>query len=259
MFDMAGNRLAVADPRADKPEIVAPDGTDTTFFGSDTDGSGFPNFFGTSAAAPHAAAVAALLWQLRPSSVPAQVYALLENSAIDMGVAGFDNDSGFGLIQADATLAIVPEGLANISTRGSVLTDDNVMIGGFIIEGVNPKSVLVRARGPSLGGAPFSIPGTLGNPFLRIFSGSTVIAQNDDWQTTDPLCASMGLVCGGPAEISATGLDPCDPNPNQSTSPPGCSQEAAILITLAPGAYTAIQSGVGGGTGIGLIEVFEMN
>jgi hypothetical protein len=259
MFDMAGNRLAVADPRADKPEIVAPDGTDTTFFGSDTDGSGFPNFFGTSAAAPHAAAVAALLWQLRPSSVPAEVYALLENSAIDMGVAGFDNDSGFGLIQADATLAIVPEGLANISTRGSVLTDDNVMIGGFIIEGVNPKSVLVRARGPSLGGAPFSIPGTLGNPFLRIFSGSTVIAQNDDWQTTDPLCASMGLVCGGPAEISATGLDPCDPNPNQSTSPPGCSQEAAILITLAPGAYTAIQSGVGGGTGIGLIEVFEMN
>jgi hypothetical protein len=259
MFDMAGNRLAVADPRADKPEIVAPDGTDTTFFGSDTDGSGFPNFFGTSAAAPHAAAVAALLWQLRPSSVPAEVYALLENSAIDMGVAGFDNDSGFGLIQADATLAIVPEGLANISTRGSVLTDDNVMIGGFIIEGVNPKSVLVRARGPSLGGAPFSIPGMLGNPFLRIFSGSTVIAQNDDWQTTDPLCASMGLVCGGPAEISATGLDPCDPNPNQSASPPGCSQEAAILITLAPGAYTAIQSGVGGGTGIGLIEVFEMN
>jgi hypothetical protein len=69
----------------------------------------------------------------------------------------------------------------------------------------------------------------------------------------------MGLVCGGPAEISATGLGPCDPNPNQSTSPPGCSQEAAILITLAPGAYTAIQSGVGGGTGIGLIEVFEMD
>jgi hypothetical protein len=258
MFDRAGNRFAVADPRADKPEIVAPDGTDTTFFGTDADGNGFPNFFGTSAAAPHAAAVAALLRQLRPSSGPAEVYALLENSAIDMGVAGFDNDSGFGLIQADATLAVVPDGVTNISTRGSVLTGDNVMIGGFIIEGANPKTVLVRARGPSLGGAPFSIPGTLGNPFLRIFSGSTNIAQNDDWQTTDPLCASMGLVCGGPAEISATGLDPCDPNPTQSTSPPGCSQEAAILITLAPGAYTAIQSGVGGGTGIGLIEVFDM-
>jgi hypothetical protein len=184
---------------------------------------------------------------------------LLENSAIDMGVPGFDNDSGFGLIQADATLAIVPDGLVNISTRGSVLTGDNVMIGGFIVEGANPKTVLIRARGPSLGGPPFSIPGTLANPFLRIFSGSTSIAQNDDWQTSDPLCASMGLVCGGAAEIAATGLDPCDPNPTQSTAPPGCSQEAAILITLAPGAYTAVQSGVGGGTGIGLIEVFDMD
>jgi hypothetical protein len=259
MFDLAGNRLAVADPRAGKPEIVAPDGTDTTFFGTDIDGNGFPNFFGTSAAAPHAAAVAALVRQLRPSSIPAEVYALLENSAIDMGVPGFDNDSGFGLIQADATLAIVPDGLVNISTRGSVLTGDNVMIGGFIVEGANPKTVLIRARGPSLGGPPFSIPGTLANPFLRIFSGSTSIAQNDDWQTTDPLCASMGLVCGGAAEIAATGLDPCDPNPSQSTSPPGCAQEAAILITLAPGGYTAIQSGVGGGTGIGLIEVFAMD
>ena len=259
IFDAAGNRLAVADPRADKPEIVAPDGTDTTFFGSDTDGNGFPNFFGTSAAAPHAAAVAALLRQLRPSSGPAEVYALLENSAIDMGVAGFDNDSGFGLIQADVTLAIIPDGVTNISTRGSVLTGDNVMIGGFIIEWANSKTVLVRARGPSLGGAPFSIPGALANPFLRIFSGSTNIAQNDDWQTADPLCASMGWVCGGPAEISATGLDPCDPNPSQSTAPPGCSQEAAILITLAPGAYTAIESGVGGGTGVGLIEVFDID
>ncbi len=260
MFDLAGNRLAVADPRAGKPEIVAPDGTDTTFFGTDIDGNGFPNFFGTSAAAPHAAAVAALARQLRPSSGPAEVYALLENSAIDMGVPGFDNDSGFGLIQADATLVIFPpDGLANLSTRGSVLTGDNVMIGGFIIEGANPKTVLIRARGPSLGGAPFSIPGTQGNPFLRIFSGSTSIAQNDDWQTTDPLCASMGLVCGGPAEIAATGLDPCRPNPGQSASPPGCAQEAAILITLAPGAYTAIQSGVGGATGVGLIEVFEID
>jgi hypothetical protein len=259
IFDAAGNRLAKPDLRSDKPEIVAPDGTDTTFFGADADGSGFPNFFGTSAAAPHAAAVAALLRQLRPGIGPAEVYALLENSAIDMGVTGFDNDSGFGLIQADVTLAVLPDGVTNISTRGSVLTGDNVMIGGFIIEGANSKTVLVRARGPSLGGVPFSIPGTLANPFLRIFSGSTNIAQNDDWQTSDPLCASMGLVCGGAAEISATGLDPCDPNPSQSTAPPGCSQEAAILVTLAPGAYTAIQSGVGGGTGVGLIEVFDMD
>jgi subtilisin family serine protease len=82
-----------------EPEIVAPDGGDTTFFGTDTDGNGFPNFFGTSAAAPHAAGVAALLLQDKPF----QVYASLEGAAIDMDIAGFDNNSGFGLIQADAT------------------------------------------------------------------------------------------------------------------------------------------------------------
>lgn len=187
------------------------------------------------------------------------IYATLENTTIDMSTPGFDYDSGFGLIQADAALAISLDGLSNISTRGSVLTGDNVMIGGFIIEGPVPKSVLIRARGPSMSGAPFSIPGTLANPFLRIFSGSTVIVQNDDWQTSDPLCASMGFACGGPAEIAATGLDPCQPNPGQSTPPPGCTQESAILITLPPGAYTAIENGVGGGTGIGLVEVFEVD
>ena len=259
LFDQAGNRLTTAELRT-KPEIVAPDGGDTTFFGSpDFDGTGFPNFFGTSAAAPHAAGVAALLLQSKPSLSPFGVYQTLENTAIDMGAPGFDYDSGFGLIQADAALVVSPEGLSNISTRGSVLTGDNVMIGGFIIGGSVAKTVLIRARGPSMGGAPFSIPGTLANPFLQIFSGSTAIAQNNDWQTPDPLCAGSGFTCGGAAEIAATGLDPCQANPGQSIPPPGCTQEAVILITLPPGAYTAIESGVGGGTGIGLVEVFEVD
>jgi Subtilase family len=259
LFDLAGN--PVSDSRSTKPEIVAPDGANTTFFGgSDVDGDGFPNFFGTSAAAPHAAAVAALILQATPTLSPLQVYASLENAAIDMGTPGFDNQTGTGLIQADAALAVVASAaLTNISTRGSVLTGDNVMIAGFIIEGTGPKKVLVRARGPSMAGAPLSVPGTLGDPFLRIFSGSTAIAQNDNWQATDPLCMSSGFICGGPAEITAAGLDPCVPNPGQSTPPPGCAQEAAILITLPPGGYTAHQSGVGGGTGIGLLEVFDLD
>ncbi len=107
LFDNLGNRLATPDLRSYKPEIVAPDGIDTTFFGSDTDGTGFPNFFGTSAAAPHAAAVAALLLQSKPTLTPVQIYQRLENTAIDMGVPGFDNDSGFGLIQADAAVGTI--------------------------------------------------------------------------------------------------------------------------------------------------------
>ena len=104
LFDSAGKRLATPDLRSHKPEIVAPDGIDTTFFGSDTDGNGFPNFFGTSAAAPHAAGIAALLFQVRPKLSRAKIYTRLENSAIDMSAPGFDNDTGFGLIQADGSL-----------------------------------------------------------------------------------------------------------------------------------------------------------
>lgn len=112
LFDVDGN--ALSDPRADKPEIVAPDGADTTFFGSDTDGNGRPNFFGTSAAAPHAAGLAALLLGADPTLAPADVYGLLENTAIDMGAPGFDNDTGFGFIQADTAVEAVLNQLTEI-------------------------------------------------------------------------------------------------------------------------------------------------
>jgi len=86
-----------------KPGITAPDGTNTTFFGSDIgyDLDFDPNFFGTSAAAPHAAAVAALLLNYDGSLSPTQQYDLLRATAIDMGTASVDYDSGWGLIQAD--------------------------------------------------------------------------------------------------------------------------------------------------------------
>jgi hypothetical protein len=146
--------------------------------------------------------------------------------------------------------------MSNISTRGFVQSGDDVMIGGLIIEGSSPATVLIRARGPSMSGAPFFVPGTLANPFLQIFSGQDVIAQNDNWQDA-PSC--NGFVCGTAAQIAATGLDPCQPNPGESTPLVACTQESAILITLPPGAYTAIVSGVGGGTGVGLVEAFEMD
>jgi len=110
LFDTAGNRLASPEIRL-KPEIVAPHGTNTTFFfpGFDIEGDGFPNFFGTSAAAPHAAAVAALMLDAAPGTSPAEIYDILERTALDMGDPGFDFDSGFGLIQADRAVASVLE------------------------------------------------------------------------------------------------------------------------------------------------------
>lgn len=119
LFDEQGDRLAQPEIRQ-KPDIVAPDGTNTTFFGQDIAGDldGFPNFFGTSAAAPHAAAVAALLKQLDPTLTPDQINELLRESAIDMDDpstpgfdVGFDLATGFGLIQADQALARLSEQL----------------------------------------------------------------------------------------------------------------------------------------------------
>jgi len=80
------------------------------------------------------------------------------------------------------------------------------MIGGFVIGGSTPKQVVVRAIGPSL--ANFGVPGVLANSSLRLFSGRTPIAENDDWQVSLPLCQSSGFTCGGPAEIAAAGLAP---------------------------------------------------
>ena len=102
--DANGNPIAV--DRKDlpeirnKPDITAIDGTDTTFFGSDIDSNGFPNFFGTSAAAPHAAAIAGLLKQAEPNLTPAEIYQRLESTATDIGDSGFDNLTGNGLINA---------------------------------------------------------------------------------------------------------------------------------------------------------------
>jgi subtilisin family serine protease len=111
--------------RRSKPEITAPDNTNTTFFGcGDVEPDGLLNFCGTSAAAPHAAAVAALLLQANPSLTPAQVYEALEQSAIDMGPPGFDLDSGVGLIQADAALAAIFRCMPGGCDDGNPCTDD---------------------------------------------------------------------------------------------------------------------------------------
>ena len=137
-------------------------------------------------------------------------------------------------------------------------------IGGFIISGNDPKDVLIRARGPALASPPFNVPGTLANPFLQIFSGLTMIAQNDNWQNqTDTTCLANGYTCGTATQISnatfnGNSLSPCAPNPGQGGAPPNCSNESAILITLPAGAYTAIVSGVGGTSGVGLVEAFEL-
>jgi hypothetical protein len=176
-------------------------------------------------------------------------------------VSGVSNGTGVGLVEVFDVGGSSTAQLVNISTRAQVGILANRMIGGFILEGSSSKQMLIRARGPSMGGAPDFVPGTLSNPYVRIYSvtAGAYIAQNDNWgDQSDPLCAASGYVCGTGAEITATGLDPCVPNPGQSVAPPGCANESVLLITLPPGAYTAVMSGVNNGTGVGLVEVFDV-
>jgi len=79
-----------------------------------------------------------------------------------------------------------------------------------------------------------------------LYSGQTVIAQNDNWRDTQEQA------------ILATGLDPCQPFQVGGAMPTGCNRESAVLATLNPGAYTAIVSGIAGETGVGLVEVYEV-
>jgi hypothetical protein len=123
--------------------------------------------------------------------------------------------------------------LVNVATRAWVGRDEQVLIGGFVVGGTRPKSVLVRGAGPALRG--FGVADALADPVLQVFAGAAAVATNDSW----------------PAETAAVaaqvGAFPFAPG----------SADAALLTTLAPGAYTAVLSGAGGGTGAGLIEVYD--
>lgn len=124
--------------------------------------------------------------------------------------------------------------LINISTRGDVLTGNNVLIGGLVVTGDSPKTVVITATGPSLASA--GVANALSNPTLTLVRSSdqAVIAANDDWKTASNADA-----------IRASGFAPSN------------DAESAIMMTLPPGAYTAIVSGVGGATGIAVIGAFS--
>ena len=128
----------------------------------------------------------------------------------------------------------------NISTRGFVDTGDDVMIGGFIVGGGSGSSsvIMVRALGPSLTGS--GVVGALADPILELHDGNGLtITANDNWKTRADGSSQQ-------AEIEAT------------TIPPTNDLESALVQTLPPGNYTAIVRGVGGTTGVGLVEAYNL-
>jgi hypothetical protein len=127
----------------------------------------------------------------------------------------------------------IPTTLANISTRLPVQTGDNALIGGFIVTGTEPKKVIIRAIGPSL-----NLPGKLANPTLELHQGNTLLESNDNWVDSPNKQA-----------IIDTGI------------PPKNNLESAIVRTLPANGtgYTAIVRGVNNGTGIGVVEAYDLD
>lgn len=132
--------------------------------------------------------------------------------------------------------------LANISTRAFVQTGDNVVIGGFIVQGAEAKRVVVRAIGPEL--TQYGVPNALANPTLELHDGTgALIASNDNWVIT----IIGGIITSDQvAAIRASGYAPDDP------------RESAMIVNLPPGNYTAIVRGVGNTTGVVLAEVYDL-
>lgn len=148
--------------------------------------------------------------------------------------------SGVVIVEGYDTLNTTSPRLLNLSARNFAGTGDQTLIAGFVIDGNEPKRLLIRGVGPTL--ADFGVPGTLSNPILEVHASigglDTIVAQNDDW----------GDEAGVAAASTAAGAF-------QLTEGSG---DAAVVVTLPAGAYTAHVAGSDGGTGEALVEVYEL-
>jgi hypothetical protein len=180
--------------------------------------------------------------QIQASGIPPQddlesaIVITLPPAGYTAVVSGKSNGTGLGLVEVYDLDQTSDAELANISTRAVVETGNNVIIGGFILGGANASpEIIVRAIGPSLGG--LGIVNPLPDPTLELRDGNgMLIAFDDNWRD-NPAQA---------AQIIAAGLQPQN------------DLEAAIVATLPPGAYTAIVAGRNAGTGVGLVEVYNL-
>jgi sugar lactone lactonase YvrE len=183
--------------------------------------------------APNAAAISASGFA-PPNSLESAILTTLSPGNYTAIVRGANNSSGVALVEGYDLDNTAVSTFSGVSTRGFVQTGANVMIAGVTVQGPDSESVIIRGLGPTLGQPPFNVPNALQDPFLdlRDVNGNRMMT-NDNWGSASNAVA-----------ISSSGYAP----PN--------SLEAAILIPLAPGNYTAILSGVNDTSGVGLVEVY---
>jgi len=157
-------------------------------------------------------------------------------------VRGVNDTAGVALVEVYDLSPETNSILANLSTRSFVQTGDNVMIGGFIVQGTAAKRVIVRAIGPEL--TQYGVPNILSDPTLELHDhAGALIASNDNWQHT---IIGGVITANQVADIQNSGHAPTAPT------------ESAIIAELQPGNYTAIVRGVNDTTGVGLVEVYDL-
>jgi sugar lactone lactonase YvrE len=194
---------------------------------------------------PQVAAIAAQVGAFALSNTTSKDAALFRPNftagSSSVWITSRSGDTGIALAEVydatgDAAFSIATPRLTNVSARSQVGTGNDMLFAGFTITGTGFKTVLIRAVGPTLG--VFGVTGTLSNPQLELFSGVTKIFDNDDWGGDVRMTTAF-------ASVGAFALPPA-------------SKDAALLVTLAPGSYTVQVSGVGGTTGVALVEVYEL-
>jgi hypothetical protein len=175
----------------------------------------------------------------QPDSLDAMIDATLNPGAYTAIARGKNNTSGVALVEVYDLNQSVGSKLANISTRASVGTADNILIAGFVLGGNSGNTrIVVRGIGPSLLG--FGVPNPLADPTLELRDNNgALLRANNDWHDN-------AAPPGADPELIASGLAPTN------------NLESGIAATLPPGLYTALLAGANNGTGIGLIEVYEI-
>ncbi len=219
LFTATGSPLGVPDVRQ-TPDIVAIDGTNTSFFtgdifanGTDAEGDAFPNFYGTSAAAPHAAAIAALVKQANPGFSPAQIYDRLQSTATDIGAPGVDAQSGYGLVNAYDAVFGAPtpavDGYSDSFESGTLagVWETNSQGSGVIKIGSSNGSTdggKSMTLDSSLSGSDYF---ELSNLFFDLYSNQNFFSQSPPFYLAPNLLSTFGDQVSGSLNESILHLD----------------------------------------------------
>ncbi|MFM8334228.1 MAG: hypothetical protein ACKODK_01570, partial [Opitutaceae bacterium] len=201
------------------------------------------NDWGSASGASAVAAAAARLgaFALDAASRDAAVLVELTPGAYTAVMTGQGSAGGVGLVEvydADET-ALAAQRIGNLASRGLAGSGDRTLTVGFVVGGTMPKRVLVRGVGPAL--TAFGVTGALADPRLEVYREGSVIGRNDKWEDG----AAGGAIAAASASVGAFALA-------------AGSRDAAIILNLFPGAYTAQVSGAGDQTGTALVEVYEV-